>query len=452
MIRREFLQFLSMILMIGSCKSGDADVNKSVSERKRIVVIGAGMAGLAAAHKLQLQGHNVILLEARERVGGRIWTSNSWADMPVDFGATWIHGVKGNPLTHLADKIQAHRVVTTYDRSITYNVSGQPVSRSEEERVEELRIKVFEHLQKAQNKSRDTSVRQTINTLMSQFDESSEEYRFISFILNADIEQEYSGSIDNLSTYWFDNTKVFEGDDALFTEGFSVLTDFLARKLSIKFSQIVNTIQWETSRVKIITQRTEFEADHVIVTLPLGVLQAQKVQFSPELPRNKQDAIDGLGMGVLNKCYLRFQEAFWPDDVDWLEYISPKHGRWTEWVSFQKAASMPILLGFNSANWGREIEALSDQDIVASAMETLKVIFGTDIPEPLDYQITRWATDPFSLGSYSYNALGSSPNMRTMLAAPLAKKVFFAGEATELDYFGTAHGAYLSGLRVAKEI
>ena len=111
-----------------------------------------------------------------------------------------------------------------------------------------------------------------------------------------------------------------------------------------------------------------------------------------------------------------------------------------------------ILLGFNSADRARELESWSDQEIVADAMETLRNIFGEDVPAPIDYQITRWGKDPFSLGSYSFNALGSTPDMRRVLAEPLGIKVFFAGEATERDYFGTAHGAYLSGLCAAKKI
>jgi monoamine oxidase len=138
--------------------------------------------------------------------------------------------------------------------------------------------------------------------------------------------------------------------------------------------------------------------------------------------------------------------------VDWLAFVSAKHGEWTEWVSFQRTANKPILLGFNAADRGREIEAWSDEQIVASAMNTLKTIFGTDIPQPTDWQITRWASDPNARGSYSFNALGSNPKMRDALAHPLGSRLFFAGEATNRDYFGTAHGAFLSGLRVAKDV
>ncbi|MFH7243989.1 MAG: flavin monoamine oxidase family protein [Spirulina sp.] len=196
----------------------------------------------------------------------------------------------------------------------------------------------------------------------------------------------------------------------------------------------------------------EFLADHVVVTLPLGVLQSGNVRFSPPLPQDKQNAIAKLGMGVLNKCYLRFSDSFWPGDVDWLGYVSEKPGEWVDWVSFKRPINQPILLGFNAANRGREIESWSDQKIVASAMQTLRILYGENIPEPMNYQITRWASDPFALGSYSYYAVGSEPEMRQQLAAPLGEAVFFAGEATHGDYSGTTHGAYLSGLRVAEEI
>jgi len=422
------------------------------SNKKRVVVIGAGLAGLATGQELHKQGHEVVVVEARERIGGRIWTSTQWPDMPLDFGATWIHGTQGNPLTDLAEQINAKRLTTYYDRAVTYNTSGQPLSDAEEARMEDLRNQVFRALRIAQDADADASIRQVIEPFIHQFEESSEPYRFINFILNSEIEQEYSGSLERLSAHWYDSAQEFNGNDDLFVQGFKVIPEFLAQGLSIELGQVVTEIQWSSSPVRVITQMTEFTADHVVVTLPLGVLQTQRVRFTPELPRSKQEAIAKLGMGVLNKCYLRFPETFWPTNVDWLEHVSENPGEWAEWVSFKRAANRPILLGFNAADWGREIEAWSDQQTVASAMQTLRKIYGVDIPEPIDYQITRWATDPFSLGSYSYNSIGAVPEMRQELAAPLGNALFFAGEATDKDYFGTTHGAYLSGIRAAKEV
>ncbi|MFM8394870.1 MAG: FAD-dependent oxidoreductase, partial [Acidobacteriota bacterium] len=93
-----------------------------------------------------------------------------------------------------------------------------------------------------------------------------------------------------------------------------------------------------------------------------------------------------------------------------------------------------------------------DTEIVGSAMATLRIMFGENIPDPVDYQITRWASDPYAMGSYSFNAVGSVPLMRTELARSVSNRLFFAGEASDRSYFGTAHGAYLSGLRAAGEV
>jgi monoamine oxidase len=117
-----------------------------------------------------------------------------------------------------------------------------------------------------------------------------------------------------------------------------------------------------------------------------------------------------------------------------------------------RAARWPVLLGFNAADHGRTIEYWSDDQIVASAMQTLRTLFGRNVCELLDYQITRWASDPFARGAYSFNALGSTPRMRDHLAQSPNGKVFFAGEATERKHYGTVHGAYQSGLRAAQEI
>ena len=453
MNRREFLKLSAVLLLSGLANACSvAEQEPTPSEQKQIVVIGAGLAGLAAARQLQQMGHDVVVVEARERVGGRIWTSTKWEDIPVDFGATWIHGVRRNPITELADEIQASRLSTSYDRYVLYASGGQLASSAEEASIEALRERLYDQIATAQAADDDASILQVIHDLRSQYDESSAEYRFINFILSAEFEMEYAGGIDDLSAHWFDSIEEFAGEDVLFAHGFQVITQFLASDLRLELGQVVREIQWQQAPVRVITEAAEFEADQVVVTLPLGVLQAQQVQFSPELPGAKQTAVSRLGMGVLNKCYLRFQQAFWPETVDWLEYVSPERGVWSEWVSFMWAANVPVLLGFSAAERAREIEAWSDAAIVASAMATLRVIFGPQIPDPVDYQITRWAMDPFALGSYSFNALGATPEMRTTLAAPLGDKLFFAGEATERDYFGTAHGAYLSGLRAADEI
>jgi monoamine oxidase len=453
MNKREFLKLLALVLLgsgASACRGARDDGDRIGSQR--ILVIGAGLAGLAAAGELTRAGHQVIVLEARDRIGGRIWTSLKWPDCPLDLGASWIHGPTGNPLSDLADLVGAKRLSTSYERTVIYNTSGQELTDINEAKLESVRQKMSAAMRKAQNSDPDTSVRQALASLELEYTDDPEAMRFLNFCLSGSIEQEYAGNASRLSSQWYDNAKEFDGDDVLFAQGFKVITQYLARGTDLRLSQVVKEIRWQGSEVSVRTAHDEFVADRVVVTLPLGVLQHHDVRFVPALPEDKRNAVNKLGMGVLNKCYLRFEHAFWPEDMDWLEYVPAKHGEWTEWVSFQRAMKKPILLGFNAANRGAEIEAWSDEQIVTSAMETLKTIFGAAIPQPIDWQITRWATDAFARGSYSFNALGSKSEMRSVLASPLNSQLYFAGEATDKDYFGTAHGAYLSGLRVAKDV
>jgi cation diffusion facilitator CzcD-associated flavoprotein CzcO len=140
MNRHEFLKLAGLVFALGTGRAvaGERRRRGRPSDKKRIVVIGAGLAGLAAANELQSQGQDVVVVEARDRIGGRIWTSTQWKDTPLDLGASWIHGVKGNPLTSLADEIKTPRLVTRYGRAVTYNTPGKPLTDEEEKRLDEI--------------------------------------------------------------------------------------------------------------------------------------------------------------------------------------------------------------------------------------------------------------------------------------------------------------------------
>ena len=257
-----------------------------------------------------------------------------------------------------------------------------------------------------------------------------------------------------MSALWFDDDAELAGEDLLFTHGYSAIPQSLAQGLTIRFGQVVTRISTQAAGVTVQTQSSTFTADKLVVTLPLGVLKTGRVQFLPALPVAKLNAISKLGMGVLNKCVLHFSRAFWPGQYDWLGFIPGANasGQWAEWVSLLRPLGQPILVGFNAADFGRQIESRTDRQIVTSAMLTLRQIYGPQIPEPVGYQITRWAADPFSAGSYSYVPVGATSRTRDALAASVGGKLFFAGEATHRQYPATVHGAYLSGLRAAQEV
>lgn len=422
----------------------------------QVLIIGAGIAGLGAARKLRDEGVDVIVLEARDRTGGRIHTYANWRGPAVDIGASWIHGAgPNNPVAKLARKIGARTVTTDSEKAELYNGDGSALSSRDEKKIESIRKEVREAIAEQSRRGPDYSLRRLVYAETNYQTRSPLEQRMIDFTLNSDFEHEYSGSADQLSRLWFDDGGSYPGEEAIFLDGYSVITDSLASGLDIRLRHEVTAVRYaEKEGVSIETTQGAFTANSVIVTLPLGVLKAGSVKFIPALPPQKQAAINQLGFGVLNKYCLLFPETFWNANADWLNHLprTGHAGEWAEWVSFARPTGKSMLMGFNAANFGSKIEAWSDEKIIQSAVSTLSAMFGREIPMPLDAVITRWNSDPYARGSYSFNAVGSTPAQRDDLAHHLAAKVFFAGEATEKKYYQTVHGAYQSGLRAADEI
>ncbi len=455
MHRRRFLHATALstiaVALVTACGDNSPAVPR---QRRKVIVIGAGMAGLAAARTLADRGQDVLVLEARDRIGGRIWTSTHWDDAPVDLGASWIHGVNGNPITDLAAEAGARTVATSFADATAYGADGR---RIEEGRVDRWRTTISEALEEFQDDAdedgaADASLRAVAERAVNRPTLTESDRAEIEWVLN-DYEHEYSGGVDDLSARYFDDGADIRGDDVLFPGGYGAITDYLAEGLLVQTGHVVEHVDWSERGVTVSTGAGAFDADHVVVTVPLGVLRSGAIHFGAGLPTDKATAISELGVGVLDKCFLRFPTRFWPD-TDWLTYIpeSDKAGQWSQWINYTRAADQPILLGFNAADFGRASERLSDTDLVAAAMATLRTIYGPAVPNPVDHQITRWDRDPYALGSYSFNRLGSTPEMRDHLATAIDHRVHFAGEATDRTSFATVHGAYNSGLRAAHEI
>ena len=333
-----------------------------------------------------------------------------------------------------------------------FAADGTRLSAAQQRRVAAMHDRVARALRAAQRAGRDQSVRSAVRDGLDWATLSPADRRLARFVMTSTIEAEYSGSVADTSAYWFDSVDEFAGGDVLFPDGYSAVIDLLARGLRIVTGEPVTKVVARRTGVTVATRIRTYTGDRVLVTLPLGVLQAGTVEFARRLPAAKAAAISALQMGVLDKVFLRFPEVFWDPGTDWIEYIPAARAQWAEWVSFARPTGQPVLLSFTAADFARRMEVRTDTQIVDSAMRTLRAIYGPGIPSPTGHQITRWATDPFALGSYSFNALGAHPRMRQDLAALVGERLFFAGEATEGRYFGTVHGAYLSGLRAVKEI
>jgi monoamine oxidase len=422
-----------------------SDVSKCAAKGGETLVLGAGMAGLSAARHLAVAGAAVVVLEARDRIGGRTWTSSLWPDLPLDMGASWLHGPTGNPLSALADRIGAARTRTSYDRSVAYDDTGQPID------FLPVAAKAQRLIDNAQTQAwrldHDIPLKQAIEALPEWVDMPATARRVLRLAINTQIEHDYGGDWSRLSAWNYDDVDDFPGGDFVFDKGYHPLVADQAEGLDIRLNEAVTAIAPHGDGVQVTTTTGQHFAARAIVTLPLGVLKSGAVRFAQPLARPRQRATDRLEMGLLNKCWLRYERVFWPAEMDWFRYLAPDEGLWGEWLNGVPSTGQPVLVGFNAAAMAERIETLDNRATTASAMQALRAMFGSGIPDPVGSQISRWRQDPFALGSYSFNPVGASAKDRKALfGADWNGRLHFAGEATSHDHPGTVHGAMMTAV------
>jgi CRP-like cAMP-binding protein len=201
------------------------------------------------------------------------------------------------------------------------------------------------------------------------------------------------------------------------------------------------------------TSAGRFDADAAIITFPLGVLKAERVEFAPRLPAEKQQAVARLGMGHLAKVVLRYDAPFWRRDQYVYGYLCRPVQDWpTMVISLAKTHDIPALVLQAGGALARRIEEMPMAECESWARGVVRDIFGERTPAPRSVERTQWSRDPFSRGSYAYVAVGSSPNDIATLAEPVADRLYFAGEATYRYHWAGAHGAFASGIREAARI
>lgn len=427
-------------LFASSCKRDDDNTPNG----KTVIIIGAGISGLAAAKKLKEKGFNVIVLEAQEKVGGRLRTNRA-VGVGFDEGASWIHGINGNPITALAQKAGMNTYQTIDESRKSFDIGGVLRSTTTYDNAEDELYSILDSMMNNGSSS------QSFQTVFNNLYPSKANDRLWKFLLSTYVTFD-CGDLNNLSSLLYNEGEEFGGVEKIATNGYDTIANYLANGINIQLNQRVSKIDYSADKSKITHNGTITEADYVLVTVPLGVLKSGNIQFVPTLPTTKLNAIQKVGMNCVNKFLLTWNTAFW-DDVQYISYTPEIRDKFNYFVNVKKFhPSVNALMTFAYADYGRQTEIMTDAQIIDEIMLHLKDIYGNGIANPTNMLRTKWQTNENSYGAYSYTAVGTEMQHFDDLAEEVNDKLFFAGEHTEADYFSTVHGAYLSGNREADKI
>jgi monoamine oxidase len=412
----------------------------------RIVVIGAGLAGLAAARYSKLLGADVVVLEARERLGGRVHTDRSMG-APIDLGAAAIHGAVGNPLTVLARAASAETLPLNYDSITYYLMNGARIGDDDVD----ASTKHFENLQRdlRAQAADGESVAQTIRRIAPRALEDP----MIALQAGVEFEFDIGGSLAEIGATKLDDHKPFDGGDLILPRGFDQVAVFLARGSEVNTGVLVDHVAASKQGVRIGGSAGTIDADYCICTVPIGVLKSHRITFDPGLPSGIAQAIDRIGAGHVTKIALRFDRVFWDRDPLYIGYASGCPGRFPYVLNLHAIhPDANILVTFALGDYECGLRDQTDQAISQDAVAMLRDIYGGAVEDPSGVCVTRWNSDPLSQCSYSF----ASPQTRRAdfeaFEEAVHGRIIFAGEHTIADSRGTAHGAYLSGKRAASQI
>ena len=397
-----------------------------------IIIIGAGAAGIAAGRWLQAQGHRPLILEARNRVGGRAWTDSAALGFPVDMGCAWLHSADRNPWMlyardHGFDVIERppmwQRRIGRDEASPEYIAAWHGAF----ERNERL-------IAAAVRGGKDVPVSELVpdDRFRPAFD------AVMTWLMG--VESDHVSSLD------YDRYKDSEVNWAV-GHGLGSVIAHAAQPLDVRLNTAVRTIDSRGPSVLLGTDAGDLNAAAVIVTVPTAVIAAESIRFLPALPVQFAEAFAGIPLGTVNKVFFEMPSAALPFDGTVHFLGTDRSSRTGSYAT--RPAGQNALLAFYGGDLSAELERRGELEIFAR--DELSGIFGSDFLQDMGRTVSSsWSLDPWSLGSYSA-ALPGKAQVREQLSQPLNGRIYFAGEACSTEYFGTIHGAWCSALAAAEQ-
>lgn len=420
------------------------------------IVVGAGVSGLSAARLLADAGQRVVVVEARDRVGGRVHTDRTGA--PTDRGASWIHGVTDSPVAAAAAAFGMPTVEFTVGG---YQPDSRPIAYygPDAVRLSDDGARAFaDDVHTVDGTLRETiassapeaSYRDVTDAALARQGWDAERTQRVREYLEHRSEEQYGAWIDDLAAHGLDDDSI-DGDEVVFPEGYDVLPARLAEGLDVRLDHAVTAID-RRDGILVRTAHGEFTADAAVVTVPVGVLRAEAIAFTPPLPAVNAEALSRLEMNAFEKVFLRFPERFWDEGVYAIRQQGPESRWWHSWYDLTALHGEPTLLTFAAGPAARGIRDWSDEEVVESVLAQLRRLFGDRVARPVGVIRTDWQDDPWSHGSYAYMTLGSTTADHDDLATPIDGILHLAGEATWTDDPATVPAAMLSGHRAAERV
>lgn len=399
-----------------------------------VAIIGAGAAGLGAAHALQGSGLSVIVLEARDRLGGRAWTVQASPDVTFDVGCGWLHSADKNSFVPIARQLgfDINTDLPPWGDRAYGDVFPEADRKAFVLAIDEFYERLWDAAANGEDRAADCYL-EPGNRWNPMIDAVS------TYVNGCELDQV---SILDMEAY----------EDTYFNwrvrAGYGTLIAAYGAACPVVLSCNVTLVDHADQRIRLETSQGTLIADKVIITVPTSLIADEAIRFSPHLPA-KVDAARGLPLGVDDKVTLALADAeAFPKEGN-LRGATMRTAMGTYHI---RPFGQPCIDGFFGGRFARELEDGGDGAFAAQSIDEIADYLGNDIRRKLKpLAESRWAKDPFARGSYSH-ALPGHAGARAVLAAPVDDRLFFAGEATSPNFFSTAHGARDSGERAAKEV
>jgi monoamine oxidase len=438
----------------------------ATGDPERVIIVGAGWAGLTLANALRNAGVEHVLLEARSRIGGRAHTVDV-GGVPIDLGCSWIHEPVGNPLTQFAEQAGVARRNADIELDVA-TIRAYDAFADREATLPE-KLAAFAHAVNFGD-SEAAGISAELGSGASVYDGAQvyldrqglegDARRHAEFVIQLISESGDNYEWERISLdYWanYESPYTGVGQGVFPVGGYGRLIRTMAGDTEVRLRHRVQGIERHRRGVVVHCRagrrRRRILGSHVVVTVPLGLLKARTIAFDRGLPRRKRRAIRRVGYGAFEKVALVFDEPFWSDATHTHMLFMSDHAplELPLWLDLNEISGAPGLVAIGGGRCARQLYALRPDDRLALTLARLKEILGRDVPQPTAWRSTDWHGSRYTRGAYSTIPVGSTLADLDVLASPVGGRVLFAGEATH-HRLGYADGAMSSGIREAKRL